>query len=361
MKSKFKPHLLDLKRYQTSVGRDISKGVLLDRNERMIPFENETLVSIYNSFDNNVLNIHPEPHGLYKKIANSINVDVEQIYITNGITEGIKVLYESLTNPNDNVVVLDPTYPMYHVYAKMYQLEYRKLEYTDKLLVDIDNVEDLIDERTKILAIANPNLPIESALDRKQIEKIAQCCKEKDILFAVDEAYHYFGAESAMSLIEKYDNLVVMRSFSKAFGLAGIRLGYMVSNIENIVYFSKMRGLTESNSLSMAVAEYMLDNQEIMRDYVALVKNGSEYLKNEIEKLNLKWHGGDYTNGILIFLNDKDETQNLINYMKNKNIYIRGSFEFPIENCIRVSLGPVKCMSMLIDEIKNWMNRSKND
>lgn len=359
MKKHFKPHINNLIRYQTSLGRNLEEGLRLDRNEKVSNFPLEVSADILKKFKSYSFSVSPDPNTLYQKIGISLGIKKEKIYITNGITEGIRILFETLTNPGDNVVVLDPTYPMYSIYAKIYQNEYRKFVFKKDLSPDWDSLYQGIDERTAMVMIPNPNLPIENVFSVEEVRHIAEKCKENQAVLVIDEAYHYFGAPSVLGLIDEYENLVVMRTFSKAYGLAGIRLGFMISSIENIQYLSKTRSLVESNTLSMEVAAYMLDHPELLQEHVREVKEGAQYIQKELTKLGFRWFGGNFTNGIMIFLNDESETKDLVTYLQGRKIYIRGAFEPPYNICVRVSIGPKEIMSMFIESFKGWLKQKR--
>ncbi len=357
MKKHFKPHIENLKRYQTSVGRDLENGCRLDRNEKVSNFSDEVIKDVLSRFRNYSLSASPESEPLYTKIAATFNILRERIYLSCGITEGIKFLYETVTNPGDNVVVLDPTYPMYMVYAKLYQLDYRKFSYTEEYLPNVETLNQNMDHKTKFVIIPNPNLPIESFFSVEEVRAIADKCRANGTFLVIDEAYHFFGAPTVLDLVDEYDNLIVFRTFSKAYGLAAIRLGYMVSQKENIEYFSATRSLVESNTLSMTVAQYFLDHPELRDAHVQEVNEGGKYLQNQLTQLGLKWHGGNITSGILIFLDTKGQSDHIVQHMRSKKIYIRGSFEEPYETCIRVSLGSKEILKKFVDELKIWVEK----
>jgi len=359
MKSHFKPHLISLLRYQTSIGRDMDKGLRLDRNERVSNFSSQIVADVFKRFATYSFCASPEPERLYEKISQSIGVEKEKIYITSGITEGVKILYETLTNPGENVIVLDPTYPMYSIYPKMYRTEHRKFGYKKDLSLNWSSFYDNIDDNTTLVIVPNPNLPVESIFTLEEVRQMADKCRKHHTALIVDEAYHFFGAPSALSLIDEYDNLVVMRSFSKAYGLAGVRLGFMISSVENIQYLSKTRSLVESNTFSMGVAEYMLDHPELMQDHVKEVKEGSSYFQEELTRLGLRWFGGNYTNGMMIFFNGKSEVDDLIGYLRERKIYVRGAFEPPYDCCVRISIGPKATMELFIKALKDWIGQKK--
>lgn len=359
MESRFKPHIQAMRRYQTSTGRDIDAGLRLDRNERVLNADNSLLEKLWRTMAPSILHVTPDMNELYDKIAAYEKRPREQLYLAQGITECIRFLYETLTEPGDNVVVLDPTYPMYEVYAELFQLDYRRFSYGQDHRPDLSTLYDQIDDKTAIVAIANPNLPIESALTRDEIIKIAAHCHDLGIVLAIDEAYHHFGAESAMELVDSFDNLVVMRTFSKAWGMAGIRLGYAVSQPQNISYLNKTRGLVETNALSMQAALYALDHPEFMADHVEEVKAGCRLLRAGLDRLGIPWHGGEVTNGIMLFLRNGDEAAAAVDFMRARKIYIRGSFEAPYDSCIRVSLGGEPAMQGFLDAFESFLGSSR--
>lgn len=357
MKQHFKEHIKALKRYQTSLGRDLEHGCRLDRNEKVSNMPDDVMAEIFRQFRNYSLSASPESAILYERIADNLKIVKEKIYMTCGITDGIKVLYETLTSPGDNVIVLDPTYPMYMVHAKLQQLDYRKFSYADGCQPDLTTLYRNMDQKTKIVVIPNPNLPIESVFMVDEVRDIAQECRERGIVLVIDEAYHYFGAPTVLSLIDEFDNLIVFRTFSKAYGLAGIRLGFMISQPENITYFSNMRSLVESNTLSMTVAQYFLEHPQFRDAHVKEVNEGGKYLQEELTRLGLRWYGGNVTNGILIFFESKDQADAIVQYMREEKIYIRGSFEEPYHACIRVSLGSKEILKKFVDALKIWLEQ----
>jgi histidinol-phosphate aminotransferase len=358
MKSRFKTHINNMVRYQTSLGRDLVNGWRLDRNEKVSNFPPEVFADILKSFPPTMISASPEAAPLYEKIAKFLNIDQHKIYLSCGITEGVRFIYETVTNPGENIIVLDPTYPMYKVYAEFFQLQYRPFSVDKNLKPDLNALYAQVDNKTALIAIANPNLPIETALTKAEILPILEFAKARNIIVIIDEAYHYFGAETVIDLVDQFDNLIVMRTFSKAFGGAGLRLGFMISQKQNIEYFSKTRSIVESNTFSMRVGEYLIEHPKVMQDHVKEVKTGARYLQQELTRLGLRWHGGDYTNGILIFLKSPAQSKEAVAHLKEQKIYIRGSFEAPFDSCIRVSIGEERAMRVFIEAFSRWYSQS---
>ncbi len=304
-----------------------------------------------------ILNVYPDTDSIYEKLSQWLKVKKEELYLTNGITEGIRIVFETLVNPADRVVMIAPTFPMYNIYAQIYQANFHPVNFLKDLTIDKKQLLDSIDINTVLAIIPNPNLPIESYLTLNEIRQLAEKCMKTDTALLIDEAYTFFGSESAIPLIKEFENIIIFQTFSKAFGLAGIRLGYIVSNEENIAYLSKTRSLVESNGISMGIAEYMLQNPGIMNEYAKEVQKGRDYIKSELSKLGFRYFGGNLTNGMLIFLNNKKETEDLLAFLKLRKVYVRGSFEQPIENCLRITLGPIPEMKKLIEALSDWKNQ----
>lgn len=350
---RFKKHLLAIERKRTSTGRDLQKGLRLDRNERVTEFPKKIMKDIYRLLPSYLFNAYPDIDHFYGALSKWIRVPADQLYVTNAITEGIRIIFETLISEGNEVVMIQPTFPMYKIYADIYQAKLKEVPFKKDLTLDTQAICDAISKRTVLVCLPNPNLPIESVFNLKEIRQIANKCKECDSFFIIDEAYAFFGAQSAMPLLAEYDNIIIFQTFSKAFGLAGVRLGYIISTKENIEYFSKTRSLVESNTLSLAVGEYMLNHVEIMHKYVDEVSQGRDYVQDRLSKLGIRWSGGNFSNGMLIFLRDKKQTQELLEALKKEKIYLRGSFEYPIENCIRLTLGPKSIMAQFMREFEN--------
>tara|TARA_B100000700_G_C14731955_1_gene708810 strand:- start:287 stop:745 length:459 start_codon:yes stop_codon:yes gene_type:complete len=152
--------------------------------------------------------------------------------------------------------------------------------------------------------------------------------------------------------------MVVMRTFSKAWGLPGIRLGYMVSNKKLTNYISKCRSLVETNALSYEVALWALKNKFILNDHVKEVKRGQSFLSKKFKSIKENYYGGKVTNAILLRLKNKKQTENLRTYLSQKNIYIRNGFSSPIEDCVRISLCSPKKLSIFFKNYIYWKQRN---
>ncbi len=257
---------------------------------------------------------------------------------------------------NDEAIIMKPTYPMYDVLCKLHNVKFREWKFKNNLNLEIDDLKKLINKRTKVIFLVNPNLPIEYEFSNKYKKKILDICRKKNIILVYDEAYYYFGACSEVKNLKKYKNLIVMRTFSKAFGLSGIRLGYMIANSRICNYVSKCRTLVETNSLSYQIAMWALKNK-IYKKHVKNVKKGSKFLIGKLKKAKEIFHGGICTNAVLIKLPDIKATAELTNTLAKKKIYIRNNFPEPINDYVRVSLASTSKISKFLKEYFKWKKK----
>ena len=350
----FKKNIDNLVRKQTSQNRDIINGIVLDRNEKVSYFDNKTITSIKNELSKYDLNTIPETYSLYKAISKFHKTQTKNIYITQGITECMQQIMFSCVKQNEEVILMDPSYPMYEVLCKLNNIKFKLWKFNKNFQLKIEDLKKLITKKTKILFLVNPNLPIEYEFDKKIKKEISKICNKKNILIVYDEAYHHFGAKSEVNNAPKSKNLIVMRTFSKAWGLSGIRLGYMVANKKIIRYVSKCRSLVETNALSQQIGLWALKNKYILNNHIKEVRAGEIYLKKNLKKLGYNFHGGKITNAILIKLKNDKLTSNLKNYLRKKKVYVRTDFNHPISNYVRISLCSPKKLSIFFKYFKTW-------
>ena len=355
---KRKNFLKKLTRIRVSEGRDLEHGLRLDRNEKVDVWPKHMLADAFQKQPECFLSVYPESTQLYKKLAKFHGVDETQILLTAGIDGGLKTLYEIMTEPGDLVGVVSPTYAMYMVYPKIFQLQLEEILYSNDLQFGFDQFESFLERRPTMFFLPNPNQPIESCFDLEQLEEFARKTLARNCLFVIDEAYHMFGAVSGMELIQKYENVVIARTFSKGFGIPSIRLGYLISNSENMNVLSKTRFAHESNSLSNAVAEHLLDNFSLVEEYNAKVVMAREEIKKVLESLGISAHGS-FGNFLLLDLDSEDQAKHYVSTLREQKIYIKGPWSGPFSRFVTITLGPLEVMERFIEVTKTFCNQDK--
>lgn len=336
---RLKKSVVEASRYQTSLGRDLN-GLRLDRNERVKPFGPEFLSGFLKSVDGTTLPSSPETAALYEDIAGYHSRPVNELFIGAGITELLRVVLDFGCNEGDSVVCLDPTYPMYEIYAKLYGVDFRRVKLTSTDL-KVSDITALVDETTQVVFLPNPNLPIETNVTVEFLIELRKSLPSTVTLF-VDEAYYYFGSETLLGV--DLPRTLVARTFSKAFGMAGIRLGYVWGDPDLITYISKSRSIVETNSLSIAAARWALMNLDEMQSYTSEVSVTRKMLADALKAKGLSLMGGIYTNAVMVDLERSDRAAALVQELRKQSVYIRGGFAGPLVSFVRVTIPPLHCL-----------------
>tara|TARA_B100001029_G_C15064017_1_gene461725 strand:- start:9619 stop:10572 length:954 start_codon:yes stop_codon:yes gene_type:complete len=294
------------------------QGLPLDKNERVIPFSDYVLDGLRIHLGKNIWK-YPDVDSYYEIFSNWLNVNEKNIFFTEGVSGAIRNIMELYVQKN--VYYDTPTYAMYDIYRQIYNLKLSSKENSD------------------VIFLQNPNIPYGTTYTEKEIRKI---CSETNSIVALDDVYFGFNMPDYISLINEYENLIIMRSFSKAFGLASIRLGYVISNEKHINFLSNNRNGYETNLLSLQTAHYFIENEHFKNEYVNQVNDGRNYLIDELKKLSIRYEGGHFGNFIFIHIDDE-----VFSYFADRGILVR-----KCDNGIRVTLGPKKEMEKFIVVLK---------
>jgi histidinol-phosphate aminotransferase len=212
---------------------------------------------------------YPERAPVEAIVAAHLGVDAEQLALTNGVDEAIHVLFETFLEAGDELLLPVPTYTMYEVYSSATDARAVAVQAADDLQFPFERLLAAITPRTKIIAIANPNSPSGAVATRAQLLEIAQ--RTPHAVLLVDEAYFHFYGETMMDLVGKVPNLIVARTFSKAYGLAGLRLGLLAGPVELMRWMRRVLSPYSVNSLALACLPPALEDTAYLDWYVGEV------------------------------------------------------------------------------------------
>lgn len=286
----------------------------------------------------NALSRYPDIDSFLIKLSTFINIDVKNIMLSSGIDGAIKTIMETLLEPGSKIALLTPTYKMYEVYAKLYELNLIKISSKQNLTIDIKDILKVIPS-VKLIFIPNPHEPIENIFSREQIIEIVKQAEKYGVFVVIDEAYFMFGAPTVIDIAPRYNNLLVMRTFSKGFGLPAIRLGYTIGEKKLISRLLSGRFAYETNSLSMGIAEWALKNLEIFNKYIEEIIEMRSFLKAKLLNKNFQVHGS-FSNTILINMQSKKKALEIYKKLKSANIWVREFTKFPnVGSWISVTIG----------------------
>ena len=276
--------------WTSQIHRDLSK-LWLDKNESMDPKMNSIVMQALSKIPSEAVFSYPDLDSLYHKIAKYSEASPEEILVAAGSDGAIRSCFESFIVPGDNIILTRPTFAMYEVYAKVYGANVVSLDYEASPSGPILDLEKIIDEiykiKPKMVCLPNPDSPTGTIFSPKDLKKIIIAAHEVGSLMLIDEAYHPIYSWSSIPWIREYNNLVIVRSFSKAWGAAGLRVGYVVANQKLIEFIHKQRPMYEIGNVSAKAIEVLLDYEKDMRLSVERVNSGKKHFQNAMKELGL--------------------------------------------------------------------------
>lgn len=347
MKTKFeieslvRKNILELKPYSSA--RDEFKGeasIFLDANENAhgSPIENN-------------FNRYPDPLQLRLKteLAQLKNTSIQNIFVGNGSDEAIDLLFRIFCEPGkDNVMVCPPTYGMYEVSANINDIQLKKVNLTPEFQLDVKGIFDSKDSNTKMIFICSPNNPSGNLMNRNDV---IQVLEKFNGIVVVDEAYIDFAYESLVNLIEDYPNLVILQTLSKAYGMAGLRIGMAFSNKTIIDLMNKVKAPYNLNEYSIKQGIEAVKNKVIVDKWILEIKNEKRKMINALGELDfvLKINPSQ-ANFLLVKFND---AKTIYHYLLSKGIVVRDrSLQVNCENCLRITIGTNEENTKLLNALK---------
>jgi histidinol-phosphate aminotransferase len=328
--------LLDLQPYSSARDEYTGvEGVFLDANE--------------NPFDNG-MNRYPDPLQLELKERISIlkSISSKQIFLGNGSDECIDLLLRLFCiTGKDKISTISPSYGMYSVSAKINQVEIISILLNEDFTLNLEMTLEK-SKNAKILFLCSPNNPSGNAFPKKEILEIVQ---KFDGLVVVDEAYVDFSKEESMlNEIENYSNLIVLQTFSKAYGLAGLRLGMLFASEEIVGWLNKIKPPYNINLLTQKTALSVLSDIKQIQEQISLIIKEREKLISALQTIPYieKIFPSD-ANFILIKVNNANE---VYNYLLENKIITRNRSSQPLsENCIRITVGTTEENNQIIEKL----------
>lgn len=325
----------------------------MERNERVDEFSQSQMKLMLKKLTSFDVRTYPENSRIYFKISKWLKVKPENIILTEGADGGLLRVFNVFISGGDKVIALNPSFAMYPLYCKMFNAKYLPFKLT--LESQKNYFEEFVNfikkKRPKLISIANPNQPVEVMFNLKQLENICKITKKMDTLFVVDEAYYHYNNISAKKLIKKFDNLIVVRTFSKAFGLAGLRVGYTIANKNIIGLMKSIKPIYEINSINIKIINFFLDNIQIMKENVKQINKSKKYLTRELKKINIGVFG-KYSNTVLIKLSNSELAKKVSKELYNKKIIVRQMRVANERGFIRCTLGSVKLTNFFVKQFK---------
>lgn len=245
------------------------------------------------------LSAYPEYDSLLRKIAIHNRLKPENICLANGSDAAIKYIFDAYVSSGDRILLTEPTFAMYPVYCSMFNVKPVVVEYKTPRGLHVNHFLDKISPGIKIAVIVNPHNPTGSVLSYQELIKIVRKAGECDVLTVVDEAYFYFYPRTVIHEINRYRNLIVLRTFSKLCAMAGARIGYAAASPAIIKGLRKVKPSFEVDSIGVLLAERLLDEPELIDKLIERTNEGKNYLVKKLREGGIEHIAGS-ANFVLI-------------------------------------------------------------
>ena len=318
----------------------------MDMNENPEGLPKDFVDSVLKEITPEYLATYPEPGHFCRKYAAQVGIKENQVCATSGSDTAIRYLMETFVGKGNKVVTVTPTFEMYRVYCNMYGYEHVGVPYGSDFWIAVEDILAAIDERTDLVALLNPNNPIGRAFTEDEVRAVANKAAECGAVLVIDEAYHYFYPNTFIRLIDEFDNIAVLRTFSKMFSLAGCRLGVVIGPAPLIEYINHVRSSAEVNTVALLFGERLLDHPEVLDQLIATEKEGRQYLIEELKRHGYSYHNQD---GNFLFIEPKTDVMRVAKRLKEEYKVLIKTYGNPLLNrFIRISTGSKDAMGRFL-------------
>ena len=336
-----------------SLGATLPSGLVVIGDAFFLKLTTPFNSKIVNYLKNHITSFHitgyPEIENVYLNLSRYLKVSKENLVITGGADLGIKNCFELFTNSKDKVITISPTFAMIDIYSNLFNVRQEKFSFNKNLELDLKKIERKINSKIKMIIISNPNNPTGTLIKKEIILKLIKKAYKFKIPFVIDEVYYGFSNQTFIKYINKYKNLVIIRTFSKSFGLAALRAGYIVANKNLAQLLYKFKPMYEINSVTAIMVNFFIKNKNLEKKHLAEVEEGRKFLLKNLEKLKIYFINTP-TNFIHIKTKSNSAKNILVKYLYNNKILVRGGGPGVkgYENYLRVTLGSKLQMNKLI-------------
>ncbi len=320
----------------------------LDFNENTVGCSPAVLTAISAALTANKISMYPEYGDALGAVSSFLKINIDELVFTNGTDEAIQLLVNTFLSASDEILILKPSFAMYRFYAQVAGVHVTEVEYSleTNLEFPMDALIKSVTSATKAIFLANPNNPTGSAISIDEIRRVLLAAPHALVL--IDEAYFEFCGITAIELVKEFPNLFVSRTMSKAYGLAGLRCGCLISNKENMFWVRQAQSPYSVNFVAVAAAVAAVGDQEFVTDYVREVLAARSFVVAELSRLGIKQFRSD-ANFVLFMVAGK--ASSVVSALRQSGILIRDRGH-EIKDSLRVTIGTREQMKNFIQELE---------
>jgi histidinol-phosphate aminotransferase len=328
------------------------QGLRLDFNESTIGCSPRVLERL-RALDAEVMARYPEREPMEGEVADFLGLDAAQVLLTNGVDEAIHLLCSTYLDPGDEAIIVVPTFAMYAIFAQAEGAHLVQILSGENFAFPLDDLLSRISRRTRLIAVANPNNPTGTAVACDVLLQVARAAPHAALL--VDEAYFEFHGETIVNPAGWPTNLFVARTFSKAYGLAGLRIGILLGNARQMAMVRRVASPYNVNAVALAVLPEALRDQEYVMQYVAAVQRGRKVLEQELKILGLHYWPSR-ANFVLVRVGPTHAE--FIQALRTCGVLVRDRNSDPgCEGCVRLTVGSEEHTRTLIGAMRDVVGK----
>src|SRR5580704_6423602 len=309
-------------------------GLRLDFNENTGGCSPRVLERL-RQLDPEQLASYPERGPVEPKVADVLGVAASELLLTNGVDEAIHLLCETYLEPGDEALIVVPTYSMYRIYMMSAGAQVTSVAAGENFAFPVDEVCRRISPRTRLIAIANPNNPTGSVAPQEDLRRIAGSAPDAAVL--VDEAYFEFYGQTMLGAREQFPNLFVARTFSKAYGLAGLRIGLLIGDADQMRAVRRVSSPYNVNAIALTCLPEALGDRVYIQQYVKEVRESRGRLERVLAASRIHF----WPSKANFVLARVGAAPSFVESMRRRGILVRDrSSDHGCEGCVRITLGP---------------------
>jgi histidinol-phosphate aminotransferase len=341
----------------------LTETAILWNNENNLGMSPRALAAMQDALS--ATQFYPDPMSteLRKKIAVKLGKNIENIIVGNG-SESIllNILTAFCWGEEDELLTSEGTFVITYIWAQICNVPCKKVPLTADYRFDMDAIYHSISEKTKVIYLSNANNPTGAMITQKEMDDFLAKVPPH-ILVIIDEAYFeyskYISSEFPDSTLYSYDNIITLRSFSKAYGIAGIRIGYGIATEEIINTLLKVKLTFEPSNIAQAAGIGALDDEEFLHQTIDNNKEELEYYYNELKTLGINFIPS-YANFVMIDCGSVEKATSITQKLMDKGIFIRQLNGFGLAHCIRISVGTPQENKLCIHKLKELIAISQS-
>ncbi len=340
----------NLKEYHPPLGN--RRGLRLDFNENTVGCSPQVLARL-RSLTGEDLARYPQREPSEAIVAAHLGIDPPEVILTNGTDEAIHLICETFLEPEHEAIVAVPTFAMYEIYAGATGARVISVQADADFHFPAEGILAQINEQTRLIAVANPNNPTGGVASANDLARIARAAPQAALL--VDEAYFEFYGETMMPLWREVPNLFVTRTFSKAYGLAGLRIGVLAGNVDPMRMVRRASSPYNLNNVALACIPEALADHEFVRDYVDQALRGRSVLEQELQNRGIRlWLSR--ANFVLFYLGEMNAA--FIAGMRQRGILVRDRSSDPgCKGCVRITVGSAEHNERMLKELSEVLDQ----